>query len=109
MVRNSTLITASAVLIGLGVPALAVYYAVYHGFNHLTAGIMAIVALAVAGSLLFFGIVTGPLGHEVKVVMTSERRRLEMMRAHLRATLEELDEIIDVLREIRDLLRGLEE
>ena len=109
MIRNSTLIAISAILIGLGGPAIAIYYGVYYGFSHVIAGIIAVTALTIAGSLLFFGIVSGPLGREVNMMMTSERRKLNMMRTHLRATLEELDEIIGVLKEIRDLLKGLEE
>jgi hypothetical protein len=107
MARNSALIAASATIIGFGVPALSIYTAIHYGFNYIAATIISVMALIVSGILLFFGIVVGPLGHE-EGVSTSERRRLEMFRAHLRATLEEMDDIIELLGEIRDLLKGLE-
>ncbi|MCD6263039.1 hypothetical protein J7L60_01330 [Candidatus Bathyarchaeota archaeon] len=107
MVRTAAWLTLSVIAIGLGVPALCFYCTVYHAFNYVAAAIIAIVALLAAGGIGVVGIVLGPLGQES--TGDSERRRLEMMRAHQRATLEELDEIIGVLEEIRDVLKEVEE
>lgn len=107
MVKTAAWLSLSVVAIGLGVPALCFYYTVYHAFNYVAAAIIAIVALLAAGSIGIVGIVLGPLGQEA--AGDSERRRLEMMRAHQRATLEEFDEIIAVLEEIRDVLKEVEE
>lgn len=107
MVRSSALIAVSTTIIGFGVPALSIYTTIYHGFNYIATTLISITALIIGGALLFFGIVTGPLGLG-EGLDASERKRLEMLRAHLRATLEEMDDIIELLGEIRDLLRGLE-
>jgi ribosomal protein L30/L7E len=40
---------------------------------------------------------------------SSEREKLNLLRAHQRATLEELDDVIDMLKEIRDLLKAAHE
>lgn len=109
MVRTATLIALSVIAIGLGVPAVCFYYTVYHAFNFIAAAIIAIVAIISAGSIGIIGIVTGPLGQVFEGLSNSEKRKLDMMRAHQRATLEELDDIIAILREIRDVLKAVEE
>jgi len=104
MVRNSTLVAASAAIIGFGVPALSLYVSIQYGFNYIAAAVISLTAIVVGGALIFFGIVTGPLS----LGEDQSAGKLRMFRAHLRATLEEMDEIIEILTEIRDLLRGVE-
>lgn len=105
MAKTATLIAFSIVALGLGVPAVCIYFCVYEGFNIVLGGIIAIIALVMAGGIGFFGVVMGPLGElGSEGISSSERRKLNMLRAHQRATLEELDDIIEVLEEIRDLL-----
>ena len=109
MAKSAALIALSVVAIGLGVPASILYMSIFYGFSHIVAGIIAVVSLFVAGAMGFFGIVSGPLGERPIGLSDSEMEKLKMMRAHQRATLEELDDIIVVLEEIRDLLRAVEE
>lgn len=110
MAKTAALIALAVVAIGFGVPIACIYFSVYHEFNVVLAGIITIVALVIAGGIGFFGIVTGPLGElGSEGVSASEREKLNMMRAHQRATLEEMDDIIAVLRDIRDVLKTAEE
>jgi hypothetical protein len=98
----------SIVAIGFGVPVASIYFSVYHGFNWLIAGIIGFFALIVAG---FLGVVGMAISSEEipEGINTSERERLNLMRAHQRATLEELDDIIAILKEIRDILKATEQ
>jgi len=105
MAKTAALIALSIVALGFGVPAVCVYSTVYFGFNYIVAGIIAVVALLMAGTIGFFGIIQGPLGESFEGPSISEREKLSAMRAHQRATLEELDDIVVVLTEIRDLLK----
>jgi len=82
---------------------------VYHGFNYVAASIVTIGALVIAGGIGIVGIVLGPLGQMFEGPSSSEREKLSTMRAHQRATLEELDDIIALLEEIRDVLKAVEE
>lgn len=109
MTKTAALIALSTIAIGLGVPALCLYLSVFYGFSYIVAGIIAIVSLLIAGAIGFFGIVSGPLGERFEGPSASERQKLNMMRAHQRATLEEFDDIIAVLEEIRDVLKAVEE
>jgi len=109
MAKTAALIALSVVAIGLGVPALCLYLSIFYGFSHIVAGIIAVVSLIMAGVMGFFGIVTGPLGERFEGPSASEREKLNTMRAHQRATLEEFDDIIAILEDIRDLLKAVEE
>lgn len=109
MVRTSTWIALSAIAIGLGVPAVSVYYSITIGFNYIVAGIIAAIALFAAASIAIVGIILGPLGQVSEDMSISERQKMNAMRAHQRATLEELDDIIDVLKDIREVLKAVEE
>jgi len=97
--------------LGFGVPAVFVYCSVYHNFNSIVAGIISIIALVIAGAIGFFGIVTGSFGEITTSEgwTSAEREKLNMIRAHQRATLEELDDIIALLKEIRDVLQSAQE
>lgn len=109
MVRTSTWIALSVIAIGLGVPAVSVYYSINLGFNYIVAGIIAAIALFAAAGIAVVGIVLGPLGQLFEGPSISERQKLDAMRVHQRATLEELDDIIDVLKDIREVLKAVEE
>ncbi len=106
MVKTALLLTISIVALGFGTPAVCVYYSVYYGFNSIIAGLVSIASIIMAGGIGFFGIVQGPLGSmSFEGLSESDKRKLDLMRAHQRATLEELDEMVELLREIRDLLK----
>jgi len=109
MAKTAALIALSMIAIGLGVPAICIYYTVHFGFNWIMAGVLAAIALIVAGAVGVVGVVLGPLGQSFEGPSFSEREKLNAMRAHQRATLEELDDIIGILTEIRSLLKTAEE
>jgi hypothetical protein len=105
-VKISTLLVISIIALGFGTPVACVYFSVYHNFNWMGATLLSLAAIIMAGTLGFFGIVTGPLGQEeIGGLSESERKKLELMRVHQRATLEELDEMIEILKDIRDILK----
>ncbi|MEM2975177.1 MAG: hypothetical protein QXE76_00505 [Candidatus Bathyarchaeia archaeon] len=106
MVKTSTLLIISITALGFGTPVACVYFSVYHNFNWIGTTLLSLAAIIMAGTLGFFGIVTGPLGEqEIEGLSESEKKRLELMRTHQRATLEELDDIIEILKDIRELLK----
>jgi hypothetical protein len=82
---------------------------VFHGFNFIVAGIIALLALIVAGILAIIGIAIGSEEVPSETIKPSEREKLNLFRAHQRATLEELDDIIEVLKEIKDVLKSAQE
>ncbi|MCS7386605.1 MAG: hypothetical protein NDF55_07745 [archaeon GB-1867-005] len=97
------------IAIGCGVPAITIYFTVNYGFNEIISGIICFAAIAGAFVLGVVGLEGGlfsmPYGDSSKV----DREKLNMLRAHQRATLEELDEIAKILREIRDALKEAQE
>ncbi|MEM3580500.1 MAG: hypothetical protein QXH40_00670 [Candidatus Bathyarchaeia archaeon] len=109
MARASILTALTIILLGFGVPAISIYSSVFHGFNVIVAGLVAIFALIVAGVLVIIGLAMGSEELPSTKVKPSEMEKLNLLRAHQRATLEELDEIIVVLREIRDVLKAAQE
>jgi hypothetical protein len=109
MVRTSILTALCIILIGFGVPLACIYFTVFHDFNVIVAGIIAALALIVAGVLAILGMAIGSEEMPSESLKSSEREKLNLLRAHQRATLEELDDVIDVLKEIRDLLKEAHE
>lgn len=109
MAKASILTALIVILLGFGVPALSIYFSVFHGFNVLVAGLIAIFALIVAGILVVIGLAIGSEELPSEKIKPSEMEKLNLFRAHQRATLEELDDIIVILREIRDLLKAAQE
>jgi len=109
MSRNPTLITLAATAIGFGVPAVTLYLTVYYGLNLWVAGILSGIAIIMGTVVAIVGVAIGPLGHSYDDLSASDSQRLGQMRAHQKATLEEMDEIIVVLEEIRDTLKVVEE
>jgi len=109
MVRTSILTALCIILIGFGVPTVCIYFSVFHGFNFIAAGIIAVLALIVAGVLALLGMAIGSEEMPSESLKPSEMEKLNLLRAHQRATLEELDDVIDMLKEIRDLLKAAHE
>ncbi len=106
MAKASFLTALTIMLLGFGVPALSIYFSVFYGFNVIVAGLVAIFALIVAGVLVIIGLAIGSEELPSEKIKPSEIEKLNLLRAHQRATLEELDEIIVILREIRDVLKA---
>jgi hypothetical protein len=110
MGKISVLTALLVLVIGFGIPAFTFYFTAYHGFDSLIAGIIIFIALIVA---LTFGILGITISSEELDygggLSSSEREKLNMMRASQRATLEEIDDVLEVLKEIRDLLKAAQE
>lgn len=105
-------LTATAIFvvaIGFGIPALTLYYVVHYAFNSIIAGIIIFISIAAACVLGIVGMAISTEEIEHGGLSSSEVEKLNMMRAHQRATLEEMDEIINLLKEIRDLLKSVGE
>jgi len=103
------MITLSAIAIGLGVPGICLYASLFYGFNYVAAAIVAFMAVLVGGGIVIIGVVEGPLGRVFDDSGRIERHKLRVLRENQQATLEELDDIVDVLGEIRDVLKSVEE
>lgn len=106
---SSIMITLSAIAIGLGVPGICLYASLFYGFNYVAAAIVAFMAVLVGGGIVIMGVVEGPLGRVFDDSGKIERHKLRVLRENQQATLEELDDIVDVLGEIRDVLKSVEE
>jgi len=106
---SSIMVGLSAIAIGLGVPAVALYFVVNYGFNALLAAIVAFMGVVMGGSIVIVGITVGGMGNSFDSSNRLDRERLRNLRAQQSATLEELEEIAGVLVEIRDVLKTVEE
>jgi uncharacterized membrane protein YdjX (TVP38/TMEM64 family) len=94
--------------IGAGVPIVAIYFMVNYGFDTIAGTLISIIAVAVGGGLAFFLIifVFEERGERLlSSIDESERERLNILRAQARAMLEEFDEMINVLSDIKDILK----
>ncbi len=106
---SSIMVGLSAIAIGLGVPAVALYFVVNYGFNALLAAIVAFMGVVMGGSIVIVGITVGGMGNSFDSSNRLDRERLRNLRAQQSATLEELEEIAGVLVEIRDVLKTVGE
>ena len=106
---SSIMIGISAIAIGLGVPGICLYASLFYGFNYVAAAIVAFMAVLVGGVIVIVGVTNGPLGKTFDDSGRIDRHKLRGLRENQRATLEELDDIVDVLGEIRDILKSVEE
>jgi hypothetical protein len=109
MARTTVLTALCIILLGFGVPAICVYSSIQYGFNFIVAGLISALALIVAGVLAVIGIAIGSEEIHLEDMKPTERDKMNLLRAHQRATLEEMDDMIDVLKEIRDLLKAAQE
>jgi len=105
----ATLGLLSVILIGAGVPIASIYYTVNYGLNFIVTVIVSFFALLCAGILGFFIFVfvfeEGGSDLLREELSPKDKEKLNLLRAHLRATLEELDEVNAVLKDIRDILK----
>lgn len=98
----------SVIAVGFGVPSVCMYYAARYGLNIVAASIIALAALIGGGLLgiVFFDTLRDWLPSlAINKDSRAERERLNMLRAYLRANLEELDAIAELLKDIRDVLK----
>ena len=109
MVRTSEITALSVILIGFGVPAVCVYSSITYRFNYIVSGLLAFIALVIAGIIVVVGIAVGSEEIHLDSTRPAEKERMNLLRAHQRATLEEMDEINSTLKEIRDLLKATQE
>ena len=109
MVRISEITALSIIFIGFGVPAICVYSSVKYGFNSIISGLIALLALIVAAIIIVVGMAIGSEEVHLDSSKPAEKERMNMLRAHQRATLEEMDEINSILKEIKDLLKATQE
>jgi hypothetical protein len=111
MARTSILTALCIILLGFGVPAMSIYSSVQYDFNPIVTGIIAVFALVVAGLLaVFLGISLAEQSEVTSNAITpEEKEKLNALRADQRATLEELDDIVAILKEIRDVLKTAQE
>jgi len=106
---SSIMIALTAIAIGLGVPGICLYANLFYGFNFIAAAIVALLAVLIGGGVIIVGVIQGPMGSGSDDSGRVERQRLRVLREQQKATLEELDGIVGVLGEIRDLLKAVEE
>jgi len=106
---QAVMVGLATVAIGLGVPAACLYATIFYGFHSVTAAIVAIAGILIGSGVGIIGIVLGPLGQTFDDTSKADRERLRTMRAHQRTTLEEMDDIVAILGEIRDVLKAVEE
>jgi hypothetical protein len=109
MARTTALTALCIILLGFGVPAISVYSSVQYGFNYIVAGLISILALMVAGVLAVIGIAIGSEEIHLEDMKPAERDKINLLRAHQRATLEKMDDMIDVLKQIIELLKAAQE
>ncbi|MCD6154928.1 MAG: hypothetical protein J7J22_04070 [Candidatus Verstraetearchaeota archaeon] len=105
----ASMVALIIIMIGFGVPAISIYYSVKYNFNSIVAVVISIFAL-IGGGVLGVLAIEQNLFEDYSIgLKTSTLDKLNLLRAHQRATLEELDDIIDVLKEIRDVLKEASE
>jgi hypothetical protein len=99
--RITALYMAPSIAIGVIVPLSALYY-VGHGLSVLVASILVFFALAAATILGVVGI--GVTAETDASDANTDFERVRVLRASQRAMIEELDDIIELLKQIRDSL-----
>ena len=99
----------SVMLMGAGVPIASVYCTIKYGFDPVAATLISFFAVLFAWVLGFFLFVFVFKSHASDILREEmsprDREKLNLLRSHLRATLEELDEIKVLLGDIRDVLK----
>lgn len=96
------------ILIGFGIPALSLYYLSHGWVESLVAGVISCFAIIFAFILGVVTIEEGVKHSPLEALSESDKERLNLLRVHQRATLEELDDITALLLEIRDVLKSVE-
>ncbi len=98
----------STIAIGLGVPFVCLYFVVNYGFDHWIAGAIAFIAVLVGGGIMIVGMTAGPLSEE-EDFGEIDRERLTVLRNQQKGVLEEMDDMVKVLTDIRDALKSVED
>jgi len=98
----------STISIGLGVPIVCLYFVVNYGFDYWIAGVIALMAVLVGGGIIIVGMTAGPLREE-EDYGEIDRERLRILRSQQIAALEEMDDMVKILSEIRDSLKSEED
>jgi len=98
----------STISIGLGVPFVCLYFVVNYGFDYWVAGIIAFMAVLVGGGIIIVGMTAGPLSEEGDYGEI-DRERLRILKSQQMAALEEMDDMVNILSEIRDALKSVED
>ena len=98
------MISLIIIMIGFGVPAVSIYLSVMYNFNFIASSVISVMALIGAGILGLTAFSMGLFADYSTKLKSSTVDKLNLFRAHQRATLEELDDIISVLEEIKKLL-----
>ena len=106
---KTTIITIglASIAIGLGVPVACLYSVVTFGFNYITAAVITGLAICIGGGIIISASAIGVLDDDNDDGVT--RERLRILRNQQRATIEEMDSIVKVLEEIKDVLKSVEE
>lgn len=98
--------------IGAGVPISAMYFIVKNGFDIIAGTLISIISILTAGVLgLLLIIFVFEEGREklIHELDYSERERLNILRAETRAVLEEMDDMVKLLEDIRNILKEVGE
>ena len=99
----------TVMLIGAGVPIASIYCTIKYGLNIVAAAVISFFAVLCAGVLGFFLFAFVFSDHASDILREEmsprDREKLNLLRSHLRATLDELDEIKVLLGDIRDVLK----
>ena len=106
---SAFMLSLMVIAIGLGVPVASIYFTVHYGFNEVLTGLLSIFAIIGAFVIGIVGIGEKIFEPSLESTSSIEREKLNMLRASQRATLEELDEIAKILKEIRDALKEVQE
>ncbi len=91
-----------SIAIGVGVP-VAVLFTIGHGLDALLGTIVIVFSLLVAGAL---GIVGMGISTAVTDMSAGDDQTVKTLRASQRAMLEEMDQVVELLENIRDTLRS---
>ncbi len=100
----------SVMAIGLGVPYFLITYTLNYNLNIIVTGIVS--GIAVIGGCILGIVVTALIFSEGRSLLVDTRQEIEKLnvyRAQARAMLEEMDEVLQILTDIRDLLKSLGE
>lgn len=106
---SALMVALMVIAIGLGVPVALAYFTVKYGFNMVLTGLLSFFAIVGASIVGIISVSEGVFESALEIGSSVEREKLNMLRACQRATLEELDEIAEILREIRDALKEVQE
>ncbi|MDH7563477.1 MAG: hypothetical protein QHH24_01135 [Candidatus Bathyarchaeota archaeon] len=109
MAKTSILAGLSVLLLGFCIPVLSIYATIQYGFSYIATALICLLALIVAGVLAATGLALSSEEIHFEGAKPAEEEKVNLLRAHQRATLEEMDEMVSILKEIRDILKAAHE